>query len=166
MKKLLLAVLMLSFTVSCTAKEKAPVKDAAASKAIEFTLEDLSGKQVNLKDFTKKKVVLVVFWATWCPYCVEEIPDLKNLYSKLDKKSFEILSVNIQESKERVASFVSKNGVPYTILLDKNASVAQSYKVNGIPYAVLVDKKGFVQYQGNGLPGKELIEKLIKQKVK
>ncbi len=133
-------------------------------EAADFKLNNLSDTAVSLSDFKGNKAVLLVFWATWCPYCREEIPELKKIYSKYHPQGLEILALSINESKEKVASFAKKNELPYTILLDSEGKVASLYQVVGIPTNVIIDKKGTIQFKGNALPGdyEALLDKVVK----
>jgi peroxiredoxin len=121
-------------------------------KAIDFVLKDLKGNAVTLSSFKGKKTVMLVFFATWCPNCSEEIPELKKLQETFKGKDFEILAVDVSESEKVVSSFVEKKEIGYTVVLDTEGKVAKEYNVYGIPTNVIVDKEGGVSYYGNGLP--------------
>jgi peroxiredoxin len=108
-----------------------------------FTLKDLKGNSRSLKDF-RGKVVLLNFTTTWCPYCKKDIPNLKKLYTTMKGKNFELISIYVAESPKRVAAFVQKNSLPYTILVDPEAAVARTYGVRGVPMKVVVAKSGIV----------------------
>lgn len=108
-----------------------------------FTLKDLKGQDVSLESALKKnKAVLINFFATWCPPCREEIPDLIKLQEKYGSKSFTILGINIGESQKKVSGFVGKMGINYPVLLDENKSVAHDYGIVGIPTSFLVSADG------------------------
>ena len=94
------------------------------------------------------KTVLLVFWATWCVYCRQEIPDLVKLKEQYKDKNLEIFGVNIQESSAKIKPFVDKNKINYPVLLDANGNVARAFEVQGIPANVLIDKTGKVVYFG------------------
>ena len=134
-------------------------------KEIDFKLADLNGKEVSLSSFKGKKTVMVVFSATWCGYCIKEIPELTALAKAFKGKDFEILAVDIKESQEKVAAFVNKNDINYTVLLDKDGKVSSSYAVLGIPTNLIIDKKGNIVYNANGIPPKaeEYIKKIMKE---
>ncbi|MFH1825308.1 MAG: TlpA disulfide reductase family protein [Candidatus Firestonebacteria bacterium] len=167
MKKIIIFLTILSFFAMGMSKKSTETEtkelenSSSEKKAPDFSLKDLSGKQVNLKDFTDKKVVLLLFWTTWCGYCVQEIPELKKLQEEFKDKDLEILAINIKESKEKVESFVSKKGIKYIILLDDGA-VAKKYNVVGIPTNVIIDKNGNIKSYGD-LPSIDFIEKIIKE---
>jgi len=116
-------------------KQKTPISD--------FSLPALSGETRSLSSF-KGKVVLLNFWATWCPPCRAEMPSMEKLYTSLKGKDFEILAVNLQEDPKTVKEFVTKNGYTFPILLDSSGKTGSVYGVRGIPTTYLIDKEGFV----------------------
>ena len=110
-----------------------------------FTLKDLQGDSVSLDQLlTQKKAVLLDFWATWCGYCVEEMPDLVRLQQRYQAQGFTILGVNAGESRELVARFVEKMHVNFPVVLDEETSVSQAFGIVGIPTSVLVGPGGKV----------------------
>lgn len=118
--------------------------------AQDFTLDSLDKTKVSLSDFKNKSMVLAVFWATWCPFCVEEIPELNKMANEY-KEKVEILGINIKEASKKVSDFSKKKGIKYTILFDTKGETAQKYKVVGIPMNVLIDKDGKILYSGHSL---------------
>ncbi|WP_035294679.1 TlpA disulfide reductase family protein [Clostridium sp. KNHs214] len=110
-------------------------------KSTDFTLKDIEGKTVKLSDFKGKKVFLN-FWATWCGPCKSEIPDMIKLQKEIKDSNIVILAVNIGESKSKVADFVNKNNINFTVLLDEKQEVASKYSVSGIPTTYLIDENG------------------------
>ncbi len=114
-----------------------------APLAPNFTLKDLSGKTRSLKDY-RGKIVLLDFTTTWCPYCKKDIPNLKKLYTSMKGKDFELISIYVAESPKKVASFVEKYALPYTILVDSEASVARAYGIRGVPTKIVVAKSGLI----------------------
>jgi peroxiredoxin len=113
-------------------------------KAPDFVLTDLKGQQFRLSDRKGKNPVLIVFSATWCTFCVQEIPNFKSLHATYAKQGLEIVNIDIQESKEKVARFVAKYELPYRTLLDQDGTVSGVYEVRGVPTTVLVDKNGLI----------------------
>ena len=111
------------------------------SNSNNFTLNDLNGLPVALNNYSGQ-VILVVFWATWCGYCVAEIPTIKALQTEFAAKPFKILAVDDMESQSVVQSFCTTNGITYTVLLDTTGAVLQQYNVTGIPTCVIFDKFG------------------------
>ncbi len=115
----------------------------AGTKIVDFTLSDLAGKKVKLSDFNGK-VVLLNFWATWCPPCRSEIPELEALYKLYKDKGFVILGVDLQEGQSAVKDFVSKYNMSFPVLLDSTGRVGAEYGARSIPTTYLIDKDGNV----------------------
>lgn len=115
---------------------------ALVEKAPGFVLKDLGGKSFRLQDFRGKKPVLIIFGATWCGYCRDEIPRFKAIHAAYAKKGLEIVNIDSQEPKFRVERFAEKYQLPYRVLLDEDGNVAGIYDVPGVPLMILVDKNG------------------------
>ena len=110
-------------------------------KTKDFTLEDLEGSAVNLRDF-QGKVVLLNFWATWCGPCRYEMPAMEKLWQKFKEEDFVILAVDLREGKEKASSFIKENGYTFLVLLDSRGRVAHTYGIRAIPTTYLVDPEG------------------------
>ncbi|PIU40856.1 MAG: thioredoxin [Candidatus Omnitrophica bacterium CG07_land_8_20_14_0_80_42_15] len=137
--------------------------NASSGPAPDFTLADINGKNISLNDFIGKDAVLLVFSTTWCPYCKEKIPGLKKLYSEYNGKGLQVLAVYIQEGKDKIASFIGKNSMPYPILMDTDGAVSQKYGVFGVPSLFAIDKKGNVREKGSNIPDESLLKTLINE---
>jgi peroxiredoxin len=131
-------------------------------KASPFKLLTVDGKEMDLESFAKDKVTLLVFGATWCPSCRHEVPILKEYYNELKGDGLNVLGIDIQESETKVKSFIEKMQINYPVVLDSSADIAMLYKVVGIPLNVILDKNGVIVYKENRPPGKEILEKLLK----
>ena len=131
--------------------------------ASDFVLKDLEGKQVSLASFKNKNPVCIIFWATWCPYCVVEIPKVKQIHAKYSDKGLKVIAINIaaNDPMPRVVAFQKKYELPYTVLYDADNVVSRLYGVQGIPVSIIIDKKGIIQYRGYQLP--ENAEQLFPQ---
>ena len=121
------------------AMSKLEAADAARQKA-NFTLADLQGKLWQLSDL-KGRVVLVNFWATWCPPCRKEMPDLQALYDKYKDQGFVVLSIS-DEGVANVAPFVKARNINYPVLLDPGRKVNELYQVEGIPKSFVYNRDG------------------------
>jgi peroxiredoxin len=122
-------------------ESEAPV--AAGSQAANFKLEALDGHTVSLESL-RGKVIFLNVWATWCGPCREEMPSMETLYEDFkDRKDFVMLAVS-QDTKGRamVAPYVEKNGYHFTILLDPENQLSQSYEMSGVPETFIIDRKG------------------------
>lgn len=129
------------------------------TQAPDFALPNLKGEKVKLSSLTAKKPVLLIFWATWCPACIEEIPTLNEWNQTY--KDLAILGINVQESAARIKAFTKKKKILYPILLDEEGDVAGQFGLVGIPAAILLAKGGRVIYFGFSLPRN--IDRLIKE---
>lgn len=126
--------------------------------APEFTLNSINNVKISLADYKNKTPVLVVFWATWCPFCVEEIPELNKMADEY-KDKINILAIDVKEDIKKVSEFAKRKNIKYTVLLDPNGEITGKYEIIGIPTNILIDKEGKILYKGNSL---EECLKLIK----
>jgi thiol-disulfide isomerase/thioredoxin len=127
------------------AAKKSLEADDAARRAAAFTLKDLGGKTWALKDL-KGKVVLVNFWATWCPPCRKEMPDLDGLSKKFRKQGLVVLSIS-DEKPEKVVPYIKEHPVAYPILLDPGDVTEKAYRIEGIPKSFVYDREGKIVAQ-------------------
>jgi peroxiredoxin len=110
-------------------------------KASDFSLADLDGKQFKLSD-CRGKPVLLIFGATWCPNCRADIPRFKDIHSRYSKRGLEMIYINIQESRDKVARFAQKYKLPYRVLVDHDGRVSDLYEILGVPVIILIDGTG------------------------
>jgi len=107
-----------------------------------FALPDLSGAKMSLGS-QRGRVVLLYFWATWCPYCGKELPAaIEELARAYGNRSLTVLAVNIEERPETVRSWVRRHKVTVPVLLDADGEVAADYRVTATPTTILVDRDG------------------------
>ncbi|GER66986.1 thiol:disulfide interchange protein tlpA [Weizmannia acidilactici] len=115
--------------------------------APDFELTNVRGQSVKLSDFKGKKVILN-FWASWCPPCKAEMPDMQKFYEK--NQDVEILAVNLtnaETNENAPLNFVKKNGLTFQILYDLNGSVSSRYKAFTIPTSYIIDFKGIITHK-------------------
>lgn len=116
----------------------------AGDVAPDFQLEDTEGKQVSLSAL-RGKVVLVNFWATWCPPCIEEMPSMERLNEALAGDDFVMLAINTEENGRRVVpAFLQKTPYTFPILYDDKGVVQKSYGVFKFPESFIINKDGTV----------------------
>jgi peroxiredoxin len=106
----------------------------------DFTLTELNGKTWTLKEL-RGKVVLVNFWATWCPPCRKEMPYLETLYKQFKDQSLVILAIS-DEDESKVKPFIAEQKVTYPILLDPGRKVNELFEIEGIPKTFVYDRNG------------------------
>lgn len=122
----------------------APAPARVGDRIADFTLEDLSGKEVSLSDFTGQPV-LINFWATWCPPCRREMPGLNDFYHLNRSNGFVILAVNVGETREQAGSFAAEMKLDFPVLLDGDYYLADQLMVDDYPTSILVGRDGTVQ---------------------
>lgn len=174
MKKILIILLLMAMmlTSACTSdKAEIPKKVEGATDNVEkasenktmapdFELKDMEGNTVKLSDFLGKKV-MINFWATWCKYCVEEMPDLMKL-QEAHKDDLVVLFVNVGESKDTVQKFIDKEKLTGTVLLDENKDVASLYGVDAYPTTFAINEKGEAVTYFKGILSYDLMEQMYK----
>ena len=107
-----------------------------------FTLPDMKGAPQTLP---QGQPMLVNFWATWCPPCRQEMPDMIRLYHTYQKQGLKIVAVSVDENSTQLHDFVTEYQVPFEVLNDADSAVSSSYGVFRYPETFLVDKHGVVQ---------------------
>lgn len=146
MKKIYIIVLLIASLSTLTSQSidynKAgiqPIKDIILGP--DFTIKDLKGNDVSLSDY-RGKVVMLNFWASWCPPCRSEMPSMESLYKQLEGMDVEIVAVNLGETKEVAAKFINKEKYTFDVLLDSDNKVGSLYGVRSIPTTYIINKKG------------------------
>ena len=118
------------------------------TQAPDFALQDINGKTFNLSDFRGRKVVLV-FWASWCPDCRAEVPELKTMQASANPEKVAFVSVSFDRTLEALKTYVAENYLPGVQLFDssgkKESKVAADYGVKWIPSLYLLDEQGKVE---------------------
>ncbi len=148
-----------------TTPNTAGVNDESASgsqKAPEFTLVDTQGKKISLKNY-RGKVVIIDFWATWCPPCRRGIPDLIDL-QKQYKNKIAIIGVSLDtDTKDKVVPFMKNYGINYPVIYGTPELVSAYGNIEAIPTSFVIDKKGNIVNQHVGLTPKEVYISEIKK---
>ncbi|QDR80170.1 TlpA family protein disulfide reductase [Sporomusa termitida] len=112
-----------------------------------FTLAAVDGKPVTVTP--AGRIIVLNFWATWCPPCREEMPEL-NAFSEKHGGNVSVYLVNVQESQATVANFLNQNQYNMSCLLDTDGTVAKTFRINAIPTTLVVDKQGLIKYRKSG----------------
>ncbi len=131
-------------------------------KMPEFELKNIDGETVSSDDFDNK-VLLVDFWATWCPPCRKEIPGFINLYEKYKDKGVEIIGISLDKDMDKLESFVDENKINYTVLIG-NKEIADAFGgIQGIPTTFIIDRNGNVEFKQVGLASEKKFEEELKK---
>lgn len=129
-----------------------------------FIQTDTANKLVSLNDFRKNKYVLIDFWASWCGPCRIESPYMRELYNQYASKGFDIISVSLDNNKEKWLNAISKDSLYWTHVSDLqywNNNIAKLYKVNAVPTKILIDKKGIIIGKYIGIDEQKLLAKKL-----
>jgi len=147
--------------VSCQVR---PGSESSGPTAPDFTLNDLDGGSYNFAAETKGKVVILDFWATWCPPCRMEIPHFQELHEEYADKGLVILGVSLdQGGASAVKPFLEDHGVTYPVVMG-NRQVANAYGgVRGIPTTFVIDRGGRIVEKFVGYRPKEVFEEQVKK---
>lgn len=112
-----------------------------------FTLDSLNGSKVTVEK--SGKIIVINFWATWCPPCQEEMPDLE-IFAQRNRQKVDFYAVNLHESEEKVKKFMNTNQYTMPVLLDKEGEIGKRFQVTAIPTTVIINKHGMIKYRKSG----------------
>lgn len=132
------------------------------SRAPDFTLTNLEGKEAALAQF-RGRPVIINFWATWCVPCRREMPAFQRAFETYQADGLIILAVNFEEDANLVRPFIEEFGLTFEILYDTQAEVSQTYQVTGLPRTVFVDRQGVIRHIQVGEVKESLLEGFLEQ---
>lgn len=132
------------------------------SRAPDFTLTNLEGKEVTLAEF-RDRPVIINFWATWCVPCRREMPGFQRAFETYQADGLIILAVNFEEEANLVRPFIEEFGLTFEILYDTQAEVSQTYQVTGLPRTVFVDRQGLIRHVQVGEVKEEMLKEFLEQ---
>ena len=135
-------------TIACSVPENSESEDVSGPAvegrlAPQFSVKDRSGQLYSLNDF-RGKVVLVNFWATWCPPCIEEMPSMDSLQKTLDQEKFSIIAISVDDSWDSVDTFIKSSDLDLNIYSDFEGKVAKLYGTHKVPETYILNKEGIV----------------------
>ena len=125
--------------------------------APDFILSDIEGNPFRLSDL-RGKVVFINFWATWCPPCRAEMPEIEAVYQEYKDKDVVVVGVDILETRDEVTQFVQQGGYSWTFVLDTTGQVSASYKITAIPASFFLDTEGIIRAVTIGAMTKRAME--------
>ena len=154
---LLVAALGVGEVRAGAAERKAPTARIGLGTGYQpppFSARDLKGTVHAVADDYKNHILVLHFWASWCPYCRGEIPELKELQLQWASRDVRVVTVSTDEDLEGLKQFVEREGLPYPVIADLQAdeSIAEQYGVSGIPVTYVIAKDGrlFARINGRG----------------
>jgi peroxiredoxin len=156
----LLLILALGVVACGGPGEAVPQGVNQGNRARDFTLTSLDGSEVSLSDF-EDSVVLVNFWATWCPPCRAEIPDFEEAYRNYKDDGVVVLGINVEEPHRVVEPFVDSMDMTYPVLLDERGQVMQEYRAMGLPMSLLIDQDGVIRERHMGTLSADQLESYL-----
>lgn len=117
--------------------------------APDFRLQDMEGRSHSLADH-RDHVILMNFWASWCAPCVREMPSMQRLLDTLADRPFQVLAVNVAEPVQRLQSYLERQRLTFSVLLDPDSTAFYAWGVEVLPTSFLVDRQGRVRYRVAG----------------
>ena len=175
MKRKLIIVLMFALMSFSLFAAKTNKKEDV--KVPNIVLQDQYGKKHNLADY-KGKVVVINFWATWCGYCVRELPDFEKVYKELGSNAKDVIIIgvagpkskqnqnNVDVSKEEITAFLKKKNITYPTLMDETGKSFDDYKVRALPMTYVINKDGYLEGFVSGAITADQLKKAVNDTLK
>jgi len=117
--------------------------------APEFSLRGEDGRTYRLADY-RGRVVVLNFWATWCPPCRYEMPSMERAHQKTRREGIAVLAVNVGETADQIFEFTGRYPATFPLLLDRDGAVSRRYPVIGLPTTFVIDPRGIVTHRAIG----------------
>lgn len=149
---------------------EAPVREEIP--AVDFTLTDQYGEEHTLEEY-KGKTIFLNFWATWCPPCKAEMPDIQKIYESYDTEGEDALvvlgvaapSMGQEGTEEEIKAFLDENGYTYPVLMDTEGELFEAYGIYSYPTTFMIDREGNIFGYVNGMLTKDMMENIIQQTI-
>jgi len=154
MKRTRIRILFLALTVVLFfSMSQSVAGNKVGDKAPDFSTTTLDGKEVDLSNYLGKKPVYLVFWATWCPNCLKEIPEINALHTKFgDRLAVLAINVGINDSADKAREYQKKHDMKYSVIFDDGSTISSAYGIVGTPTQLLVGTDGIIRYRGAKTP--------------
>jgi len=145
---------------------EAPASVRQGDRVIDFSLPDVQG---TMQTLPKGEVILLNFWATWCPPCLKEIPSMAKLHDKYASRGLKIIAVSVDHRREALTTFMQEHRMPFQVLHDADSVASRSYGVFRYPESFLINRDGTVLHHFVGekdwmsRPITQIIEGMLKE---
>ena len=151
MFRILLSLFILVVSLSSIAQQagKGLTQLPDRPQAPDFVLADIDGNQYRLSDY-RGQVVIVNFWATWCPPCRAEMPSMQRAWQQLEKEGILMLGINVGEDEDTIFQFTANYPVEFPLLMDQDSRVINQWPVRGLPTTFVVSPAGKITYRAIG----------------
>ena len=146
-------IFVLLIYITCFAQD-----NSKTISAVDFTIRDINGKKVQLKNLLADGPVLLDFWALWCVPCLKEMPELKKIARKYKESGLTIVAVNEDSPSDqsKVKPFIKQERFNFVVVLDEDKDLWDQFHVNALPTSILIDQTGHIVYTHTGYkPGDE-----------
>ncbi len=163
-RKIFLLVMLFGLIYSSVYSDSRITAEGSTETAPDFTIKDKKGEEYSLKSYSGKTVVLN-FFASWCPPCIEELPDFAKLYNKLKKedKKVEFLGIAVSSKKSDIMKLVKKFEIEYPVLFPEKDKVSKDYSIKYIPTTYIISPTGKIEFKKVGGISYEELEKEIEK---
>lgn len=157
---LMIALLLATLQITgCNSGSSAPVKHQPAP---EFNLQNMQGHSINFPQQFRNQVVIISFWADWCPSCYREMRDLETIYKRDKTQGLSILAINIKQDRKTAKAFIDDLNLSYDLLLDSNGDIAKKYAVSSLPAAFVIDRDGKLHTRISGETPADVFDQILR----
>ncbi len=145
------------------AREETEGEESQRLEAFDFTVYDGEGQAVSLSDF-KGKIVLMNFWATWCGYCVSEMPDFQRIYEEYGDQ-IQVMMINatdgVSETQEEAAAYIAEQGHTFPVFYDLQYDACYQYGVSALPMTFIIGADGYIEGYARGAVNYEVLKNAL-----
>jgi len=160
--KLPLAIAMLLILIQLSACSDNTAALVKGKPTPEFSLQNLSDETVLFPEQFNNQVIIISFWADWCPSCYKEMRDFESLFQQFKNQRLSIIAINIEQDKETAQAFIKNLNLSYDILLDSNGDIAKKYGVSSLPAAFILSRDENLHTRVLGETPAEVFEEILR----
>ncbi len=153
-----IALLMATILAACNS-DTAPTVKGQPTPA--FSLQNLQDSTIHFPEQFKQQVVLISFWADWCPSCKSEMRDFEAMFQKYEQRGLAVVAINMNKERDRAIAFIDDLSLTYEVLLDARGEVAKAYAVSTIPSAFIINRDGDLHTRILGEVAPEIFEQIL-----